>query len=60
MADLADRAQDIIDEHLARGIAAARVPIPDGVPGVCAGCGDDSLRLIDDRCAPCRDGRMRL
>ena len=59
MADPVDMAGDIIAEELARGIAAARVPVPEGEPGECARCGEDMPRLIHGRCAPCRDGRRR-
>lgn len=59
MADEIDRANEIADEHLARGIAAARVPIPVGEPGECEECGEDMPRLVDGRCGYCRDGRRR-
>ncbi len=57
MADLADRAQSIEAEHLARGIAAARVVLPVGTAGECDDCGEAMPRLIDGRCPPCIDGR---
>ncbi len=60
MADIVDVANGLVDEHLSRSLAAARVPIPAGVPGECENCGDDSPRLVDGRCAPCRDGRQRI
>jgi hypothetical protein len=60
VADAADMADDIQAEHLDRGIrATAAIPFDPGVPGECAECGDDSLRLVRGRCAPCRDGRNR-
>ncbi len=59
MADIADRAEIIVQEHLDRSIAAARVVVPVGEPGECDECGEDSPRLVDGRCAPCRDGRWR-
>lgn len=60
MVDLVDAAQQLESEHLARAIAAARVPVPEGIPGECESCGEDMPRLVDGRCAPCRDGRMRI
>ena len=60
MADLVDAAQQLESEHLARSIRAARVPVPEGVPGECETCGEDMPRLVDGRCAPCRDGRVRV
>lgn len=33
MVDLVDAAQQLESEHLARAIAAARVPVPEGIPG---------------------------
>lgn len=57
MSDDVDLATVIADRTLARQIAAARVPVPAGVPGECEGCGRDSKRLVGGRCAPCRDGR---
>ena len=29
--------------------------IPKGYAGECYRCGEESLRLVDDACAPCRD-----
>lgn len=57
MADPVDDAQVLQDAYLAHSIAAARRPIPLGAPGVCDECGDDMPRLVNGRCAPCRDGR---
>ena len=59
MADEIDRANEIVEEHLARGLAAARVPVPAGEPGECEGCGEDMPRLVNGRCGFCRDGRRR-
>ena len=55
MADVADMANDVAQAALERSIRAARAPIPIGVPGICGECGDDSLRLVMGRCAPCRE-----
>ncbi|MDR6847148.1 conjugal transfer protein TraR [Sphingomonas sp. BE137] len=60
MVDLVDAAQQLESEHLARAIAAARVPVPEGIPGECESCGEDMPRLVDGRCAPCRDGRVHV
>jgi len=57
MADDVDLATRHAEDQLARLVAAARAPVPAGVPGECAQCGDDSPRLVGGRCAPCRDGR---
>jgi hypothetical protein len=59
MADIVDLASELEQEHLARSIRAARVPIPVGVAGECEQCGDDMPRLIEGRCGFCRDGRRR-
>ncbi|QNQ09289.1 conjugal transfer protein TraR [Sphingomonas alpina] len=59
MADEADLAAEIEAEHLARGIAAARQPIPEGKAGECDGCGEDMGRLVNGKCGYCRDGRRR-
>lgn len=59
MADAVDMATDIVAEHLARGIAAARAPFDPGVAGECEGCGDEFPRLIGGKCGYCRDGRRR-
>lgn len=60
MADAADFATVLERQHLERSLAAARQPVPAGEPGECEVCGDDSQRLIEGRCAPCRDARARL
>ncbi|CAN5572967.1 hypothetical protein BH10PSE14_BH10PSE14_06250 [soil metagenome] len=59
MADDADLATELASAHLERSISAARAPIPVGAPGICDDCGDEMPRLVDGRCAPCRDGRRR-
>jgi hypothetical protein len=55
MADIADRANDLVEADLARRVAAARGDIKPGVQGDCDLCGEWSGRLIDGVCAPCRD-----
>jgi hypothetical protein len=56
--DDVDRANDVIEEQLARNIAAARgVPLPAGTTGECDLCGEWSGRLVEGLCAPCRDSR---
>lgn len=55
MADIVDRAFEIEQEHLSRSIAAARVPVPEGAPGICDECREDMPRLVDGLCAPCRE-----
>lgn len=59
MADAADMAQPLEEEHLARSLAAARAPVPAGEPGECESCGNDSPRLVRGRCARCRDEARR-
>lgn len=59
MADLIDDANRIAEEHLERSLRAARVPFDPGEPGECENCGEDMPRLVNGRCAPCRDGRRR-
>lgn len=58
MADAADEANDITELFTAAAIRSARRPIPMGEPGVCRSCDEDSARLVNGRCAPCRDGRV--
>ena len=55
MADIADIAQDRIDNALSDNIAAARGIIPPGIEGECDDCGEHSFRLIKGECAICRD-----
>ncbi|MDR6850337.1 hypothetical protein J2Y57_003571 [Sphingomonas sp. BE137] len=59
MADQIDIAAELNELHFDISLRAARRPVPVGVPGECEKCGDDSLRLVGGRCAPCRDGRRR-
>lgn len=58
MADVVDMAQQIEAEHRMRAISAARQPVPAGVAGECMDCGNDSARLVDGLCAPCREPRL--
>lgn len=59
MADVCDIAQDLIDQEAERTLQKARIPftLAAGEPGECEYCGNDSGRLIDRICAPCRDSR---
>lgn len=58
MADLADQAFLIEQEHIARGLAAVCSTIPDGEPGECDECGEVTPRIVDGLCAPCREPRI--
>jgi hypothetical protein len=58
MADAVDMAGEIEAEHIARGVARALKPIPDGVSGECDGCGETMPRLVKGQCGFCRDGRL--
>lgn len=58
MPDVVDMAQQIEHEHRMRAIRAARAPVPAGEPGDCHDCGDESPRLVDRLCAPCREPRV--
>lgn len=55
MADAADKANDLQEQHLANAIDAARGELKSGKPGDCELCGEYSTRLINGACAPCRD-----
>lgn len=55
MADQMDQAAVLNELHFDISLRAARVPVPVGAPGECEQCGDDSLRLVGGRCAPCRE-----
>lgn len=58
MADDLDKAQEYMDFLSARDIALvqrAALNIPKGEPGECQRCGEDSPRLVNGVCAPCRD-----
>jgi RNA polymerase-binding transcription factor DksA len=55
MPDETDRLQELRDFENASIIESARAEIPKGEPGECAECGEESLRLVGGRCAPCRD-----
>lgn len=55
MADQVDLAQHYADTMLAEAIRVARQPVPEGEPGTCEECGDESGRLVEGRCAPCRE-----
>ncbi len=57
MADDADKAGDLIERTMAATIARASrlADLPKGETGECDLCGEESRRLIDGVCAPCRD-----
>jgi len=56
--DEIDIANDYAQKMEERNVAAIRKAasdIPLGEPGECIECGLESNRLVNDRCAPCRD-----
>ncbi|MBD8677943.1 hypothetical protein [Sphingomonas sp. CFBP 13720] len=59
MADAADIAAVLSEVRVATGVARAALPIAAGVAGECDECEWWMPRLIEGRCAFCRDGRPR-
>lgn len=58
MSDEIDAAQLREQEDTERALTAARetaARIPKGEPGECGRCGEESPRLVNGVCAPCRD-----
>ncbi|MBY9062318.1 hypothetical protein K7957_05160 [Sphingomonas yunnanensis] len=58
MTDQIDMAAEIEAEHVALGLARARVSVPVGAAGDCNECGHYMPRLVGGRCGFCRDGRL--
>ncbi len=56
--DEADRAElyieSVIDDHVKEAMRKA-ADMPVGYPGECSLCGEISMRLVNETCAPCRD-----
>ncbi len=56
--DEADRAsyfiESVVDDHVKEAMRKA-AEIPKGTAGECSFCGEFSMRLVDETCAPCRD-----
>ena len=53
--DRADYYRDsVVDDHVKEAMRIA-AEIPVGIPGECAYCGEESARLVNTACAPCRD-----
>lgn len=49
-----DSYQELHDKNIAEvRLNAARIPV--GSPGECYQCGEESQRLVNGACAPCRD-----
>lgn len=61
--DDADRAQERMElEQAMKFIHAAlgyRVDLAQGMPGECVECGEKSIRLIEMKCARCRDQEVK-
>jgi hypothetical protein len=55
MSDIADDADKEIDAVIRAARLNAAKPMPKGEPGECELCGEYSLRLVFNVCAPCRD-----
>lgn len=63
MPDMLDHAQEIIEQQHERDMRNAGVGsfvLPTGTPGECVDCGYDSPRIVDGRCAKCRDSVRRV
>jgi hypothetical protein len=63
MPDMFDHAQVIIEQNLERDMRNAGVGtfvLEPGEPGECIDCGYFKERLINGRCAPCRDRPRRV
>ena len=61
--DEADMSDQRIEESISDGIneaSRAVAAMPKGEPGECSGCGNESLRLVNGYCAPCRDRYARF
>lgn len=56
MADAADIAGEIAQARIDRAIAQVSVPgFEAWVAGKCEACGDETPRLVEGKCAPCRE-----
>lgn len=56
MADDADTASEIERAHRERALAEVRrEPFEAWVAGKCEECGDETPRLVEGKCAPCRE-----
>ncbi len=53
--DIANDYAQKMEERSVAAIRAAAADIPVGESGECIECGLESKRLVNDRCAPCRD-----
>lgn len=63
MADEVDLTEEAMRIHTDARIAEVRKAassIPPGEPGDCGGCGEYSPRLVNKRCARCRDAHDRM
>ena len=56
-ADLTAEREAAIDKARLQAARNKANAIPPGEPGECELCGEDSLRLVNGACAPCRDKR---
>ncbi len=55
MSDEVDMAAEKELAHREEAIRANAHALPPGAPGECKMCGEYSLRLVFNACAPCRD-----
>lgn len=53
--DIANDYAQKMEERNVAAIRSAAAAMPEGYPGECESCGLESKRLVNDRCAPCRD-----
>ena len=60
MADQAEFASELEQAHVERSLAATpRAGFEAWVPGKCEECGDETLRLVEGKCAPCREPQFK-
>lgn len=55
--DEADLAGEVIARNFDVALACCTFRVAVGEPGVCDECCEPMPRLVNGRCAPCRDGR---
>lgn len=60
MADEIEFAARLEQAHIETALALApRVTFEAWVPGICEECGDETPRLVEGKCAPCREPRFK-
>ena len=58
--DYSTAVQQSTEEKAIAAIRAKAAEMPEGIEAECTECGEESKRIVNGKCAPCRDREARM